>query len=82
MFKGSNPADDDGFLRLIKVCNTPFFRGEVKQFVSCEILQHVKETYKYEKRYFEGKIHGHFLPSFSRFSVRCLYWLLPESSGG
>jgi hypothetical protein len=45
MFKGSNPADDDGFLRPIKVCNTPSFRGEVKQFISREILQHVKETY-------------------------------------
>jgi hypothetical protein len=29
-FTGSNLAEDDGFLRALKVCSTTFFRGEVK----------------------------------------------------
>jgi hypothetical protein len=33
-------------------------------------LRHVKEPYKYEEKYFLGKIHGHFSPS---FSLLCYY---------
>jgi hypothetical protein len=42
-FEGSNPAEDDGFLRAIKICSTTSFGGEVKPSASClKILQHVK----------------------------------------
>jgi hypothetical protein len=51
-FACSNPTKDDGFLRR----STTFFRADVKpSFPRCKILQHVKETYEYE-RYFVGKI--------------------------
>jgi hypothetical protein len=38
------------------------------------MLRNIKEPYKYEKRYFVGKIHYHFSPSFSCF--------LPDVSAG
>jgi hypothetical protein len=38
----------------------------------CNILWHVKKTGRYDKRYFERKIHGHFSPSFSCFATRCI----------
>jgi hypothetical protein len=78
---GSNPAKDNGFLSEIKICSTTSFRGEVKYVVPCTITQHVKDHYNM-KEMLAGKIHGHFLPSFSCFATRCLCWLLPKSSGG
>jgi hypothetical protein len=48
IFAGSNPAEDDGFLRAIKVLSTNFFGWEVKSSVPCKILRHVKEPYEYE----------------------------------
>jgi hypothetical protein len=33
MFGGSNPAEDDGFLRVIKIRSTNSFGGEVKSSV-------------------------------------------------
>jgi hypothetical protein len=48
-FAGLNPAEDSGFLRAIKICSTTSFGGEVKPLVlCCEILQHVKELYRFE----------------------------------
>jgi hypothetical protein len=45
-FTGSNLADDDGFLRAIKIRSTTYFGGEVKPAVPChKILQHVKKPY-------------------------------------
>jgi hypothetical protein len=44
-FAGSNPADDNGFLRAIKIRSTASFGGEVKPSVP----QHVKEHYEYER---------------------------------
>jgi hypothetical protein len=39
----SNPAEDDGFLRAIKIRSMSSFRGEVKQAIICrKILRHVK----------------------------------------
>jgi hypothetical protein len=82
-FTGSNPAEDNGFLMAIKIHSTTSFGGEVKLSVPrSSILWHVKEPYRYKKRYLVGKIHGHFSPSFSCFTTRCLCWLLPDSSGG
>jgi hypothetical protein len=42
-FVGSNTTDDDGFLRVIKICSTAFFGGEEKPSAPCyKILWHVK----------------------------------------
>jgi hypothetical protein len=47
-FKASN-----GFLRAIKICGTPSFRGEVEPEACCKILWHVeKSPRKYEQKYF------------------------------
>jgi hypothetical protein len=44
---GSNPAKDDGFLRLIKIYGMISFREEVKPSVPfCKIVQHVKDPYR------------------------------------
>jgi hypothetical protein len=32
---GSNPAEDDGLIRAIKISTTTSFGGEVKSFVPC-----------------------------------------------
>jgi hypothetical protein len=40
-FAGSKPAEDDGFLRVIKIRSTTSFGGEVD-------LRHVKEPYEHE----------------------------------
>jgi hypothetical protein len=34
-FSGSNPAENDGFLRVIKIRSTTSFGGEVKPLVPC-----------------------------------------------
>jgi hypothetical protein len=48
----SNSAENNGFLRAIKIRSTPSFRGEVKPFAPCrKILQHVKNPFKYDMRY-------------------------------
>jgi hypothetical protein len=49
-FSGSNLADDDGFLREIKIHSMFSFGEEIKPSVPCcKILQHVRESYKYKK---------------------------------
>jgi hypothetical protein len=46
-FVGSNPAEDNGFLRAIKIYSIPSFGGEVKPEAPCrKILRHVKEPFK------------------------------------
>jgi hypothetical protein len=48
-FVGSNPDEDDGFLRAIKIRSTTFFGGEVKPLVPCrKVFRYVKENYEYE----------------------------------
>jgi hypothetical protein len=43
-FAGSNPAEDDGFLKAIKISSTASLGGEVKPSAPCrKILRHVKE---------------------------------------
>jgi hypothetical protein len=75
-FTGPNLAKDNGFLLAIKICSTTSFGREEKLSVPCrKILQHVKEPYRYEKRYSVHNIHNHFSPSFSCFITRCLCWL-------
>jgi hypothetical protein len=49
-FAGSNPAEDDGFLREIKILSMTSFGGQVKTSALCrEILRHVKTPAEYEK---------------------------------
>jgi hypothetical protein len=43
-FAGSNPAEDDGFLRVIKIRNTTSFGGEVKSSVPCRRFTACKRT--------------------------------------
>jgi hypothetical protein len=75
---GSNLAKGDGLLSMIKIHSTISIRGEVKPFVPFhQILWLVKVPYKYKKRYFVCKIHGHFWPHFSSFATRT-----PSSKGG
>jgi hypothetical protein len=71
-FASSNPAEDDGFLRAIKIRSTTSFRGESKLMVPFrKILWHVKLPY-IMKEILVGQIHGHFSQSFSYFVTRCL----------
>jgi hypothetical protein len=43
---GSNPAQDNGFLRAINIYSMISFRGEEKPLVPCcKILWHVKDPY-------------------------------------
>jgi hypothetical protein len=77
------PGQWQWILMAITIHSTPSFRGEVKLLVPChKILGHIKEPYKYEKRYFVGKIHSNFSPRISCIATRCLCWLLPDSFGG
>jgi hypothetical protein len=42
---GSNVAEDDGFLRAIKIHSTTYFRGAVKPSAPCcKILWHVTDS--------------------------------------
>jgi hypothetical protein len=43
-FAGSNPAEKDGFLRVIKISSTASFGGEVKPSVPCRIFTACKRT--------------------------------------
>jgi hypothetical protein len=68
--------------RSILLAQQVYLQREVKPSAPChKILRHVKEPYRYEKRYFVGKIRGHFSPSFSWFANRLLCPLLPDGSG-
>jgi hypothetical protein len=50
MLASSNPAEDDGFLRAIKISSTTSFGWEVKPEVPCrKILRVVKEHNAYER---------------------------------
>jgi hypothetical protein len=41
---GANPAEDDGFIRAVKIRSSTSFGGEVKPSVPCrEVLRRVKE---------------------------------------
>jgi hypothetical protein len=48
-FAGSNPADDDGFLRVIKICSTSSFGGKVKPSVPYRRFTACKRTLRARK---------------------------------
>jgi hypothetical protein len=75
------PAEGGGFLRAVKICSTTSSRGKIKPAIPCrKILRHVKDPYSM-KGTLVGKIHGHLSQDSPAFATRCVYWLLPESSG-
>jgi hypothetical protein len=43
-FAGSNPAEDDGFLRAIKICSLTSLGGEEKLSVPCHRFTACKRT--------------------------------------
>jgi hypothetical protein len=58
--RGFKPSWGRKILRAIKIRSTTSFGGEVKQSAPCrKILLRVKDPYRYENRYFVGKIHCH-----------------------
>jgi hypothetical protein len=67
-FEGSNPAEDDGFLRVIKI--TTSFGGEEKPSVPCRRFTACKRTLRAWNRCFVGKIQR---PCFSCFATRWLW---------
>jgi hypothetical protein len=70
-FAGSISAEGDGFFKAIKIRSTPSFGWEVKLETPCrKSLLHVKNTSKYEQRYFE----------FSDSITRGLWWTDKEFS--
>jgi hypothetical protein len=72
-FAGSYPAEDNEFLRVIKIRSTTSFGEEVKPSAPCRnILRHVKEHCRYEKIYFVGNIHCHFFAKLPLLHCRCL----------
>jgi hypothetical protein len=62
-FRGFKPGRVRMIFMAIKIRSMTSFGEEVKPSVSCKVLWHVKEPYRYEKRYFVGKIHGYFSTS-------------------
>jgi hypothetical protein len=53
--RGSNPPEDDGFLRAIQIHSLPSFGEEVKPLGPCwDIGKHVKERFEIYKKYFVG----------------------------
>jgi hypothetical protein len=64
--EGSNPAEDNRFIRETKIRTAILFGGEVKPPSTCrKILRHVKETFDYERDTSSTKFSGHFSPSSS-----------------
>jgi hypothetical protein len=80
-FVSSNPVEVNAFLRAIKIRCTTSPGGKVKPSVLCrKIFRHIKEPCEVWRRYFVGKIHGHFSPSFSCIATRCVCCILPDCS--
>jgi hypothetical protein len=72
-FAGSNPAEGNGFLRVINIRSVTSFGVAVNPSVPCpKILRHVKIFYKV-KVTVVGKIKAHFSQSFSCFATRLIF---------
>jgi hypothetical protein len=71
-FTGSNPAEDDGFLRAIQIHSTTSFEGKVKPSAPCKILRHGKDPLTCDRdtdRQNSEAISSSVSP---RFAARCL----------
>jgi hypothetical protein len=81
-FAGSNLAEDDGFLRVIKIHSTTSFGGEVKLSVPCRRFMACKRTLWAWKRCFVSKSQW---PCFSPMSLLLRYlmalMILADESG-
>jgi hypothetical protein len=64
-FAVSNPAEDDGFLRAIKIRSSTSSGAEVKPLASCRKVYGMLKIPEEYDRYFTDIIKGHFSPSFS-----------------
>jgi hypothetical protein len=74
-FVGSNQAEDDGYLRVIKIRTMTSFGGDVKPLVPCHnILRHVKEPYECEEILSRQNSAAISSPIFSCFATTCLSW--------
>jgi hypothetical protein len=78
-FADSNPAEDDGFLRVIKIRSTTSFGGEVKPSAPCRRLTACKRTLQAWKRYFVSKIQR---PCFSPMSLLLRYEMATAEESG
>jgi hypothetical protein len=68
-FAVSNPAEDNVFLRAIKIRSTTSFGLAVKPSAPCgKILRNVKNPSGIWQEYFAVKVKGHFSPKFSMLS--------------
>jgi hypothetical protein len=77
-FAGSSPAEEDRFLRAMKIRNV-----EVKPSAPCrKILRHGKIPAKYDRDTSLAKLMDISRQVSPCFDTRCLCWYLPESSGG
>jgi hypothetical protein len=73
-FAGSNTAEDDGFLRAIKIRSTTSWGGGVKPSAPRrKILQHVKDSAEYDRDTSPAK-----LTDFSPYRHNLLSYLLPQ----
>jgi hypothetical protein len=77
-------AEDNGFLRAIKISSMTSFQGEVKLSAPCcKILWHVKDPCGVRQRYSVGSIQGHFSPNpcsllGASAATRELWWMNKE----
>jgi ribosomal 50S subunit-associated protein YjgA (DUF615 family) len=64
-FAGSYPAEDNRFLREIKIRSAKSFEDKVKPSISGrKILRHDKERYEYERDTSQAKFTDHFFATF------------------
>jgi hypothetical protein len=74
-FAGSNPAQNDGFLRETEVLSTISFREEEKPLAPVvRFYSMLKIPAEYDKDTSPAKLKEHFLPSFPHFATnnKCL----------
>jgi hypothetical protein len=83
-FTGSNPADDDGFLRALRIRSTTFFeRNESRPSHVVRYYGMLQDPYDMNE-ILVAKIHGYLLPGFSAFllgvfvTARELWWVNQE----
>jgi hypothetical protein len=73
-FAGSSPAEDDGFLGVIKIRSTTSFGGDVKSSVPCRRFTACKRTLRAWKDALQAKFSGHVShPCLSCFATRWLW---------
>jgi hypothetical protein len=77
-----NLADDNGFLRAIKICNITSFGEKVKPSASCRKIYGMLKNPVLMKEIICQQNSQAFLIEFLRASLLGVSWLMPESCGG